>query len=327
MKKLTALLLAAALLVTMAACQTTLPPTPEAPTATPEPTPTPTPAATPTPTPEPTATPTATPTPEPSIEPPNEPLSSDLPAAAATEAPSATPAPTATPVPTATPTPTPAPTPTPTPAPTPTPTPKPANDVLPTGIKLDKTYLVMTLGDTVNMTASVLPAEAAEGYYIVWESIGKYATHNADGTNIKAIVAGVGALWPTVYSKATGKVYKDAKGQRVDVKVPMHVNDPNISATLKPYQKDYDVAAIQADMKKEVEARGWTWNPELTLDNASYYPGIDTTDQTSTPEMLRRSFVGQLEYIELKVPSPSYRIYFHFEKLANGEYLINCLRG
>ena len=68
MKKLTVILLLAALLLSLGACtvrpETTPEPTPE-PTAAPTPTPEPTPEPTPTPTPEPTPTPTPEPTPEP----------------------------------------------------------------------------------------------------------------------------------------------------------------------------------------------------------------------------------------------------------------------
>ena len=198
----------------------------------------------------------------------------------------------------------------------------------PTAIKLDKTYIVLKIGEATSVSASVLPAEANDAYYIVWEPTNDLVTLNADGTNIKGAKAGVGALWPAVYSKATGKVARDADGNRIEVKVPLHVNDPDIEAIYKPYQKEYDVAAIQADMKAEVEARGWTWNPELANEEyVGYNAGVDTALNGSSPEMLRKAFVYQLTHIENNTPSPSWRIFFKFEKRANGEYLINCLRG
>ena len=344
-QKIFVLLLAGFFLLNLAACSAVTPGVVTSPTPSSEDSSTP--ASEPSPSAEaqttpPSATATPEPTPSPTAEPSNEPqpTPSEVPRASSSE----TPTPSAAPVPTPSPTPTPtteAPsstpkptqspataTPVPTPSPTPTPTPVPTSDVKPTGIKLEKTYIVLKIGEATSVSASVLPAEANDAYYIVWEPTNDLVTLNADGTNIKGAKAGVSALWPAVYSKTTGKVARDADGNRIEVKIPLHVNDPSLEAIYKPYQKEYDVAAIQADMKAEVEARGWTWNPELANEKyVGYYPGVDTSYGQSGPEMLRKSFIAQLTTIEKNDPGDSWSIYFIFEKKPNGEYLINCLRG
>lgn len=126
------------------------------------PTPTPTKAPTPTPTKAPTPTPTKTPTPTP------------------TKAP--TPTPTKAPTPTATPSPTNAPTPTVTSTATPIPTQTPTATPIPvSGISLDISEVSISIGQSINATATVIPLDAANKNVTWLSSDPSIATVSMDG--------------------------------------------------------------------------------------------------------------------------------------------------
>ena len=181
------------------------------PTATPKPTVAPKPTAIPKPTtiPKPTEAPKPTAVPQPTKAP--QPTATPIPKPTAIPKPTEAPQPTKAPQPTATPKPTATPRPTATPAPTATPKP-----VKVSGIILSQTSLTMTSkGQTVSLTATVNPGNAANKS-ITWSSSNSsIATVSANGT-VTAVTNGTADITATA-----------ADGSGVSAKCSVTVKMPN----------------------------------------------------------------------------------------------------
>lgn len=171
-------------------------------------------------------------------------------------------------------------------------------------VLLSKSSLTLEPGGTANLTATVSPNNATD----------KSITWSSDKNGIATIFGGT----VTAKSEGTATITATAGGKSASCTITV-----NETAEKSIYDRPYDIAAMEEDMKKHVIANGKTYLSDMDLDTCGHWADPLYTSSYWYGQRLEDTLKSQMSFY-MTLDYDNFRLYC---LPLGGEYKIHVLCG